>query len=95
MVEMFGQKLSKKEREKWNLLRKNIVDDNHTMFQYHLSSHILALVPHRGWMRLRVHFGHYNLPKYPKDFKEGGKFQRLQEIVKLPRAQASARFDKK
>ena len=95
IVEMVGQKLPQNERERWNLLRKDIIEDNHKMFQHHLSSHISALAPHRGWMRLRVHFGHYNLPNYPKDFKKGGTFQRLQEIVKLPRAQASARFDKK
>lgn len=95
MVLMVGQQLTRKEKERWKVLRKEIIDDNYTRFCSHLTRHMLDLAPHRGWMRLRVHFGHYNLPKYPKDFREGGTFQRLQEIVNLPRAQASAKFDKK
>ena len=95
MVQMVGPELTRKEKEKRKILRKEIIDDNYTRFHSHLIRHILDLAPHRGWMRLRVHFGHHTMAKYPKDFREGGTFQRLGEIVNLPRAQASANFDKK
>lgn len=53
MVEMSGPSLSRKEKDEWNVFRKKMVEENHTLLEYHLSTHILALAAHRGWMRMR------------------------------------------
>jgi len=95
MIGLVGDKLSVKQKGDWKSYRERMMEENYMMFHYHLSKHVLALAPHRQWMRMRVHFGHFDLASYPKDFLEGGSFQRYKDILKMPRAQAFAKFDKR
>jgi hypothetical protein len=95
MIQLSGDKLSTKKKLDWKAKREKMIEENNMMFHYNLSKRVLALTPHREWMRMRVHFGHLNLPLYPEDFLQGGSFQRYKEVLKMPRAHAWAHFDKK
>lgn len=95
MIGLVGDKMPTKMKEEWKSYRESAKRENYTIFHYHLSKTVLALAPHKGWMRMRVHFGHCDMQFFPTDFLKGGSFQRFEGILKMPRAQATATFDKK
>jgi hypothetical protein len=65
---LVGNKLSGKEKKKWRegyaLSRSNYVGD----FKGHLSSSFMELAPFKGWMRMRVHFGHLVFKRFPSEY---------------------------
>ena len=64
-VELAGPRLTEQERDLW---RKTCLEDNVKKFRDPLVKHIALLAPLRGWMRMRVHFGHVKYAKVHSSF---------------------------
>ncbi|RDL42028.1 uncharacterized protein BP5553_02007 [Venustampulla echinocandica] len=96
IIELAGDKLSGWDLLNWESTREAREEENYTKVHNHLAKHLLALAPLKGWMRMRVHFGHLNLTQYPKAFGQSQcSFEKFLEILENPRVQAAAKFDKK
>ncbi len=67
-TQLVGKKFSRKEKEKWR--KRRVLDhDNYVAeFKCRLSSSLIQLAALKGWMRMRVHFGHLVLRKFPSEY---------------------------
>ncbi|KAF4634051.1 hypothetical protein G7Y89_g4051 [Cudoniella acicularis] len=95
-LELTGGRLSTPGQRDWESKRALMLEQNQKKFRDHLVDRLLAVATMKGWMRMRVHFGHLNLTKYPPEFAKGEcNFQGFLKVLDNPRAQASAVFDRK
>ncbi|KAH6678525.1 hypothetical protein B0J14DRAFT_559656 [Halenospora varia] len=95
-MELTGRSLTQTQLRNWGTRRKSLLEADLKRFKEHLVSHLLALAPMKGRMRMRVHFGHYNMSRYPQEFADGDcDFDGFVKVLGNPRAQATALFDKK
>lgn len=79
--------LTEAELNQWKLQERPwILRNNHQRIQDQLIKTALDLSVYRGWMRMRVHFGHLHLKQYRKDFaKSGYSFKDFAKMMKEPR----------
>ncbi|RFU35360.1 hypothetical protein B7463_g1011, partial [Scytalidium lignicola] len=82
-----GAELTQQNLIKWRMnVRPGILRANRQRVQQHLIKTALGLSVYRGWMRMRVHFGHLNLKQYRKDFTESTySFKDFAKMMKEPR----------
>lgn len=89
-----GDPLSANERLAWKLGRPGMVAKNQEEFQTTLVAGLKRLEPLKGWMRMRVTFGHVAIRNFRTPFIEGKySFAQFVEMVKNPRQLGS--FEKK
>ncbi|PVH83109.1 hypothetical protein DL98DRAFT_617514 [Cadophora sp. DSE1049] len=89
-----GDPLSANERLAWRLGRPGMVAENQREFQTILIAGLKGLEPLKGWMRMRVTFGHVAIRNFRTPFIEGKySFVQFVEMVKNPRQVGS--FEKK
>ncbi|RDW72020.1 hypothetical protein BP5796_08054 [Coleophoma crateriformis] len=80
-------------KEKYDLVRFKKLEDNMARFEANLIEKIMAQSPYKGWMRLRVNFGHIKITQYEKGFTGGNySLDRFENMIKQPRF--TAEFDK-
>lgn len=89
MIELQGEPYSKQRAAVWKKERASMIKDGQNEIKAHLLKNLRALAPMKGWMRMRVNFGHLNISHYPKAFGQGKcDFKGFLEVLKHPRAQA-------
>lgn len=91
MIELQGERYSGGRNLAWGKERDKILRDGHNEIKAHLLKNLRALAPVKGWMRMRVNFGHLNITNYPPEFSQGKYDFKgfLEKVLKHPRAQAS------
>jgi hypothetical protein len=83
--ELAGAWFSEKQKTAWNACRPSRVTAN-------------LIKRLRGWMRMRVHFGHVVLTQFPKSFGESGQpFETFisSKMMAHPRTVGGSKFNKK
>ncbi|CAG8982766.1 hypothetical protein HYALB_00001047 [Hymenoscyphus albidus] len=96
MIELYGQPYVGQNIAVWNRERTSMVNSGKENIKNHLAKHIQAMAVMKGWMRMRVHFGHLNFTSFPKEFLQGRcDFKGFIELLENPRIQAGAKFDRK
>lgn len=95
-IELAGDRLSADEMSEWESHLRQINKDNYKTFREHLINRTLPLGDLRGWMRMRVHFGHVNLSQYQEAFANGKyTFELFADMMKKARVAAGGTFDRK
>ncbi|RDW66187.1 hypothetical protein BP6252_09822 [Coleophoma cylindrospora] len=80
-------------KEKYDLVRFKKLEDNMARFEANLIEKIMAQSPYKGWMRLRVNFGHVKITQYEKGFAGGNySLDKFENMIKQPRF--TAEFDR-
>ncbi|KAK0122771.1 hypothetical protein ONS96_009806 [Cadophora gregata f. sp. sojae] len=91
---LFGEPLPEDKRLEWKSRRPGMVTQNQREFQAALMAGLKCLEPLKGWMRMRVTFGHVAIRNFRKPFIENEySFEEFVEMVKNPRQVGS--FEKK
>jgi len=86
ILRLSGQRLSEKAALVWESGRNNILQSNIGIFREHLIKSLLDLSPFRGWMRMRLHFGHLALKQYRKELLDPNfSFAQYSQMMKSPR----------
>ena len=79
--------------EEWKAGRHELVKASKAKFEDQLRKGLLALAPYKGWMRLRVHFGHVEFSLVHKNLKKGEySFKDFKNMLKNPRT--AGRFER-
>jgi hypothetical protein len=96
--ELAGAWFSEKQKTAWNACRPSRVTANLIKFEKHILESMRPLKRLRGWMRMRVHFGHVVLTQFPKSFGESGQpFETFisSKMMAHPRTVGGSKFNKK
>ncbi|KAH8808406.1 hypothetical protein F5884DRAFT_857939 [Xylogone sp. PMI_703] len=82
-----GPELTEQELNTWRISeRPALLRINRQRIQEQLIKTALGLSVYRGWMRMRVHFGHLHLKQYRKDFTQSTySFKDFVKMMKEPR----------
>jgi hypothetical protein len=95
-IELAGEPLSATEKLKWESNRLERNDENFEAFRIHVVKRTLKLAHIRGWMRMRVNFGHINLSQYQKNFSLAKySFDMFANMMKNSRVTTGGTFDRK
>lgn len=95
-IGLAGDRLSAAEKLEWESTRRQMNEENSKAFRNHLVKRILKLANLRGWMRMRVQFGHINLSQYQNNFKLAKySFDMFAEMMKKSRVATGGSFDRK
>lgn len=70
-IELTGAKFSDERQLEWEIARPARLETNYVKFQERLRGGLMPLEPLKGWMRMRVHYGHVILGQWMKAFAEG------------------------
>jgi hypothetical protein len=92
--ELFGRKLSQEERSAWKSKRVTMIQSNYDTFREALVKNITCLTPLKGWMRMRLHFGHLTLSSYKDDFATS-KFSLEKFVEMMGNPRIIGQFDRK
>lgn len=80
-------------KEKYDLARLKKLENNMAHLEANLIEKITAQSPYKGWMRMRINFGHVKITQYEKGFIDGNySLERFENMIKQPRF--TAEFDK-
>lgn len=63
-LELSGSEIPKKDCSEWKKNRPDMVTNNRELFESTLIKGLTSLEPMKGWMRMRVYFGHIFLTKF-------------------------------
>jgi hypothetical protein len=95
-IELAGERLSASEMLEWEPKRCQMNDENFKAFRKHLIKNVLDLAHMRGWMRMRVNFGHINLSQYQQNFTLAKfSFDMFADMMKKSRVTTGGSFDRK
>ena len=92
--ELFGRRFTQEEILAWKSERVIMNQSNQDTLREALVKSMACLAPLKGWMRMRVHFGHLTLSSYKDDFA-ASKFglEKFAEMMSNPRI--IGQFDRK
>ncbi|KAI9051232.1 hypothetical protein LZ554_005333 [Drepanopeziza brunnea f. sp. 'monogermtubi'] len=93
-LELAGEDLSPTEKKEWDEDRGRKVLEYRKGFQDHLLQNLKLIEPLKGWMRMRIMFGHVELTAYYKGFAASAvSYEKFLKMVGEPRQTGT--FDKK
>ncbi len=92
--ELVGKELTEEQQLAWGVERAKVMHDNRLEFEVHLKENLLKFAALKGWMRMRVHFGHLALNRYKTTFAESS--MGFKEFVEMVNDRyMSTKFDKR
>ena len=89
-TELAGKRLTAAEKSRWENQRLAVVLSNEKKFKEHLLKSLSDLAQFKGWMRMRVHYGHVVFSQFRQDFADGKfTFEKFVHMMGLSRTTAN------